>query len=317
LPLNIPVIPARIGIDIPVKFVSIHGSKILNSNGEKITKAYLNNGFEDTLNLNRNIKGILEFYIKDRQLEGFWEKRKSLYKSIKNLGFEYVITPNFSLYSDSTRLEHLYNIKRSEIVYNEMLDNGINAILDMSWFSKIDLDRRIEEINKNKIKIVAYSFQNVGVKLKSSTDWKYNLMGLKYLANNINHKIDILLSGIASPYRLIDIYRAIGKENRIIILNQTAFIQSRKGIISETQNKNYDLSFDEIFLKSINYYNDIYRIIRETDQLANVYSFDKLKLLSVYKKALISDKNEILINFIERCLKRKRIDYKELIKYQN
>jgi hypothetical protein len=308
LPFNVPVIPAKTDKSIKFKVVSVHGSKILTSNGEKLVNSYSNYGFKDVLNLISSTKGILEFYIKDKQLEGFWSKRKDLYKDIKKLGFEYVITPNFSLYSDSTRIEHLYNIKRNEIVYNEFLDNGINSIPDLSWFNKKDLERRVKEINKNKIKIIAYSFQNVGVKLKSSTDWKYNLIGLKFLCENIKHKIDIVISGIASPYRIIDIYKVIGKKNRLIILNQTAFIQSRKAILSESQDKNYDLSFDEIFSRNIDYYNKIYKEIYESNRLSDIYYSKRSKLLNVYEDIKNSD-DKILINFTKRFLKRRRIKF--------
>ena len=79
-----------------------------------------------------------------------------------------VIAPNFSVYEDTPRVEHLYNIRRSIIIYNELIDYGINAIPDISWYNINDLDFWIEKLNNSECSIIAFSFQVVDVRLKAS-----------------------------------------------------------------------------------------------------------------------------------------------------
>ncbi|MGF7058582.1 hypothetical protein [Brassicibacter mesophilus] len=58
-------------------------------------------------------------------------------------------------------------MKRSTIVYNELIDYGINAVTDVSWYNIKDLNIWIEAIDKSRIKTIAFSFQTVGVQLKA------------------------------------------------------------------------------------------------------------------------------------------------------
>ena len=78
---------------------------------------------------------------------------------LKEMGFAAVIAPNYSVYEDASRVDHMYNIKRSMIVYNELVENGIPAVPDVSWYNKSDIDRWCKEINRRNIKVVAFSFQ--------------------------------------------------------------------------------------------------------------------------------------------------------------
>lgn len=68
-------------------------------------------GFQRTLNI-YGVNGIVEFYVKDRVLECFWSNRYFIYNQLKNMNLSGIITPNFSLYEDDPRIEHLYNIQR-------------------------------------------------------------------------------------------------------------------------------------------------------------------------------------------------------------
>ncbi|MCX0365758.1 DUF4417 domain-containing protein, partial [Clostridium perfringens] len=171
LPIYIPVMPDKIKEDFNFKanknIIAVHGEFFLNAAGSKITGAY-NPGFRAALNLKEDLSGILEFYIKDRTLEGFWDNRKSIYKELKYHDFLGIIAPNFSVYEDAPRLEHIYNIQRSKTVYNEMIREGLPAIPDISWYSKEDLNFWIKEIKANNIKTIAFSFMNVDTKLKAS-----------------------------------------------------------------------------------------------------------------------------------------------------
>lgn len=260
LPDHIPIFPDRLTeeMDIENEVIGVHSGNMFSNNGEKINLSYRERGLKGVLNLQHDIEGVLEFYVKDRTLEGFWDKRSEVYEDLKQFKWRAIIAPNFSVYEDAPRVDHLYNMKRSSVVYNEMIEIGLPAIPDISWYNQIDLDQWIREINGNELKTIAFSFQVVDVRLKASNLWKHYLMGFKYLCQRIGQDVQIVVAGVVSPNRLDAIKRAAGSR-KLLILNQTAYLQSRRGISSSTGYKaKAALSKNEIFLENLAYYNQKY-----------------------------------------------------------
>jgi hypothetical protein len=259
LPEFIPVLKDRLSEDIDVgKVVGIHSTSFFTPNGEKINKRFINKGLAEALNIFNGAKGVLEFYVKDRTLEGFWDRRHEIYRELKQLNWSVIIAPNFSVYEDAPRVDHLYNMKRSSIVYNEMIDIGLPAVPDLTWYNQIDLDQWIREINKNSVKTISYSFQVTDIRLKHSSWWRHYLMGFRYMCQRIPEDIQIIIAGIVSPNRLSAIKKAAGGR-KLIILNQTAYLQSRRGILSETGYKaDKVLSKNQIFVKNLKFYGEQY-----------------------------------------------------------
>lgn len=260
IPYHIPIVPDRLSI-IPkyeiMPMIGVHAGTLLARNGQQVNKRYLEKGLQGALNVDKRCEAILEFYVKDRTLEGFWDNRNEVYRGLKQLNFKSVISANFSVYEDAPRLDHLYNIKRTTIVYNELLDNGINAIPDVSWYNRRDLERWRDEINKNNIKVIAFSFQVVDVQLKASNIWKSYMLGFRYLCQNIDPGVKIIVIGVASHRRLQEIFKAANGQS-IHVLNQSAYIQSTKGMISENRISELNMPKEDIFENNIIYFNKIY-----------------------------------------------------------
>lgn len=288
LPIHIPVLPDRMKYKpryelLPV--IAVHAGNAFSRNGEKINKSYTSRGIPGALNIDERTSSVLEFYVKDRTLEGFWDKRKEIYPVLRDLQFIAVIAPNFSVYEDAPRVDHICNIKRSTIVYNEMLDAGIYAIPDVSWFNKSDLDRWCNEINKSNIKVVSFSFQVVDVGLKTTNIWKSCLMGFRYFCQNISSSVKIIIAGLVSPYRVIEIMKA-ANGNSIHVLNQSAYVQSRRGMLSETREQNPEMSFDQLFERNIEYFNKVYGEMSQSihnNTFAQIIGWDNDKLIEFYK----------------------------------
>jgi hypothetical protein len=203
------------------------------------------------------VKGVLQFYVKDRTLEGIWDKRTNIISQLQEFTWEAVISPNFSVYEDAPRMDHLYNMKRSSVVYNEMIDAGLPAVPDISWYNRIDLDQWIREINDQDIKCIAFSFQTVGTGLRASNTYLNYMMGFKYLMDRIPPEVEIILAGVASPSR-VERLRGIC-QNRISVLNQTAYVHSRRGILSETGKSAADLmGKNDLMIRNIDFYDKAY-----------------------------------------------------------
>lgn len=259
---HIPILPDRLKniFDSKIsKLIGIHGGNFLSSNGKKIRKIYRENGFRRALNLSEDCDGILQFYIKDRTLEGLWDSRNSLYNELYEQKLKYIISPNFSVYEDAPRFEHIYNIKRSLIIYNELSERGFNAIPDVSWYNIQDLDFWIDLLNKSKCNTIAFSFQVVDLRLKASNLWKHYLAGFKYLCSNLDEVKKIILIGVASHKRVWSIRNEIPKNISIHVLNQSAYVQSQRGMYSNGRVRDVVTPKDLLLRKNIEYFNSIYK----------------------------------------------------------
>lgn len=249
IPRYIPTVPSPLRVrykrgDLPI--VGVHAGKFFKDNGKGIAPVYIEKGVYSALNINPETTICLHFYVGDRTLEGFWQKRNDVYQELKTFGFYFVISPNFSVYDDSPRYEHFINISRTMIVYNELMENGINSIPDISWFDINDLDRWAAAINECGLKTIAYSFQAVGKK-KRSNSWKYNMMGLRYLCDKINEDVGIVFVGITSNERLTEISQITGKR-QISVINTFAFMRARSGCTHDSRQRAEEVTHDELFL---------------------------------------------------------------------
>ncbi|NCF00590.1 DUF4417 domain-containing protein [Emergencia sp. 1XD21-10] len=258
LPELIPVLPDHMPEAIDVgSVVGIHGGNFFSENGERVAPVYRRKGLQDTLNLLNPVKGVLQFYVKDRTLEGIWDKRREIYTQLQEFPWQAIVAPNYSVYEDAPRIDHLYNIKRSSIVYNEMMDAGLPAVPDISWYNKIDLDQWIQEINRKNIKCIAFSFQTVGTSLRASNLYVHYLAAFKYLTERIPGETEIIVAGMVSPKR-VQLLKEICK-NPLSILNQSAYVHSRRGSLSETGKAPGELSKNQILLRNLAYYANAYK----------------------------------------------------------
>ena len=171
-----------------------------------------------------------------------------------------MIAPNFSLYEDAPRIEHLYNIKRSLIIYNKLVEHGIKAIPDIAWYNRNDIDFWIDQINKSKCSIIAYSFQVVDVRLKASNLWKNYLAALRYMAAKVKENVKcILVIGVNSETRMQEIRKAVPPNIQISVLNQSAYTQSQRGMYSKNRISDKKTDKSDLFEKNIQYFNEIYK----------------------------------------------------------
>ena len=263
LPYMIPIIPDRLTekMTFDCDIIGIHGANFFSSNGENIARLYRRKGIRDALNLAHETENVLEFYVRDRTLEGFWDKRKEIYRQLSDFRWKTIISPNFSVYEDAPRMDHLYNIKRSTIIYNEMLDAGLPAVPDVSWFNVIDLDQWIKEINEKNVKHIAFSFQVVGTGGRAANTYVHYAAGFRYLLEQIPDDVSLILAGIVSPKRLAFILDG-AEARKVSILNQSAYIHSRRGRLSETNLlAPPQMSKNQIFLRNIAFYEKEYRRI--------------------------------------------------------
>lgn len=211
-------------------WVVVHGAKFFSSTGVGLRPGAAATGgsVRRWLNVAPETKVGIHFYVRDKFLEGFWRHREQIYPLLRQ--FNLVFSPNFSVYEDSPRYEHLVNIRRSVVVYEEMLGRGIRVAPDVAWYQKTDLDNWAEYVRRNEIKCIATSAQTVGTGLHTLGSWKGYLAGIRYLAELLPRDVGIVIVGVSSPRKVAVAFREIARNGRrLCFMNSQAFMLARKG----------------------------------------------------------------------------------------
>jgi hypothetical protein len=264
MPIYIPTLPAPINIqydtsDMPM--AAVHGGKYMSASGRAVAKRYAQNGVRGVLNLNRETKTVLHFYVQDRTLEGFWNERKNIYSELKKEKFSFVIAPNFSVYEDSPRIEHLINIRRSIIVYNELRETGINAVPDVSWYDVRDLEKWADYIKKSNIRLFAFSFQAVGLLKRSTNAWKGYLLGLKYLCQSVPEAIGIIIVGLSGRGRIKEVLK-VTSNRKVSFINTYAFMRAKSGRTYHSAEMQVNMTQDELVIENVREITGRYMVLK-------------------------------------------------------
>lgn len=267
LPVYIPSVPCRLNVKTTAEslpMVAVHGGRALRADGSGLAPRILKDGVHAAWNLPIETPAVLHFYVPDAPIEQLWDHRHAVYPQIIEAGFNAVITPNFSVYEDSPRLEHLYGIRRSVAMYREMLASGIPAVPDISWYTRGDLDRWADFIQRCGVKTAAFSFQVVGRELRGSNAWRGYLLGLRYLARLVPGDLHFILVGLSSPARVRAAVMTLGGRT-FSVLNSDAFVGARLSGQCLSGEPSTGLAQDEIFLKNFSHLEQIYRNIEKEE----------------------------------------------------
>ncbi|KJS69854.1 MAG: hypothetical protein JL50_00735 [Peptococcaceae bacterium BICA1-7] len=247
-------------------WVVVNGARFFSSTGSGLRPSALAvvGDIKRWLNTLPETRVGIHFYVQDRFLEGLWKNRACSYKYLKQ--FDIVFSPNFSVYEDSPRYEHLINIRRCIRLYEEMLEFGIKAIPDVAWYQRKDLDWWADYITKNSIQVVAASTQTVGTGLHTLGSWKGYLAGIRYLAERIPGDVRIIIVGVSSPKKARVVLREIGSGGRdISFMNSQAFMKARKGKTFRADGRKEfveGIDFDAFFLLNVSEFTKCYMDIK-------------------------------------------------------
>lgn len=222
-PEHLPLVATRLFEEPPADLSSWYAL-----NAAKVSAEFWRSGgVRETYGFPPGSKVALSLYAPDRSLEKFWLRRGERYRTIKE-EFDAVFAPNFSVYEDSPRMEHLISMRRSNAVAAEMAKYGIPVVPDISWYNKEDLDRWISCVEKSEISAAAFSFQTVGRSNKSSAAWQSYLAGLRYFHQRVPEEMRIVLVGVNSLTRMAEVFRIVG-ERKVTFLDTLSFYTARKG----------------------------------------------------------------------------------------
>lgn len=219
IPPYMPLVTAPLQEECPedgFEWLAVHGGKVRREvwRGEV--------SVHEQFRLPQGKKVILHWFVKDRYLEKFWSNRAAYIPVLRE--FDAVFAPNFSIYENSPRIEHLVNMKRTAIAVQEMARAGVRVIPDVTWYRREDINRWVEFLDLVGAEVAAFSMQVVG-RLKGCSAWQSYLAGLRYFARKFEGKI--ILIGVNSREKIAEAFRAAG--HPLSVVDTTSFVTARKG----------------------------------------------------------------------------------------
>lgn len=166
---------------------------------------------------------VLGCYADDPLVEAFWTDRRSLIPAIADQRWDLVLAPNYSLFGNQPRAEHLLNFRRNLAIAAEMAAAGIPAVPNLYWFRKEDLDRYLEWCERTRPAAVATNLQT----LRTEGDWEFGLPGLTYLAQNLPPTVAVVVTGASRRDRIGQLSELFGP--RLHLVSQNAQQYARHG----------------------------------------------------------------------------------------
>lgn len=253
LPAHIPMVSAPLHEPVPdglLEWVAIHAGKAGKRTWEK-------GGVREHFGFPADTNIILDLYVRDSTLRGFWLKRQE-WPGILAAERAAAFAPNFSVYEDAPRIEHLICMKMSAVTAAEMAAAGILVVPDVSWYEIGDLERWAAFITASGAKAAGFSFQVVGLPIKGDDVWKEYLAGFRYFCGLLSPGVRVAVIGANSIEKLREIAGAAG-ERHISLVDTTSFVSARKGgcFVSTGEGKKRakesarSMSLDQVFFENV------------------------------------------------------------------
>ena len=203
-------------LDIP--YVAVSLTKAYSDRTDTVTKRNIREAYQI-----RPTTGLfLTSYCQDPLIEKFWHsyKDKGHFKRLKEVGFDYALGFNYSVYHCQPRMEHLINIRRNFAIIDDLQAAGIKVIPDLCWHNSADLEQFATWINKNMVQYASVSFQ----KARNNALLARNIVDLQFLVKNCPSVKKWIINGPSVPRRI----RLLSTRIQNMVLMNTRIFQLSK-----------------------------------------------------------------------------------------
>lgn len=169
---------------------------------------------------------VLVGYGEDPLVEAFWTRRRRMYPLIAAHQWDLVLSPNFSMYGNQPRTEHLLNFRRNLVIAEEMLAAGVNAAPNLYWYRLEDLRRYGRWLEDVQPPAVAINLQT----FRTDADWEETaLPGLTWLGGEMPAQTRLVVVGSSRKSRIDELVGLYG--DRLTIISQNPVQYARHGAI--------------------------------------------------------------------------------------
>jgi len=160
---------------------------------------------------------VLSGYGEDPLVEAFWTRRRRdrLVDRLAALQFDLVLAPNYSIYGNWPRTEHLINMRRCLMIAAEFAGAGVPAVPNLYWYRLEDLQRYVDWIADTSPPAIAVNVQTVR-EIRNWDSWA--VPGLYWLAENIPADMPVILTGLSRHDRIATAVQLFGP--RLVLVSQ-------------------------------------------------------------------------------------------------
>lgn len=222
LPDHLPVLVQSYADPVDVRWVALHGARVFGVAGRWVTRKH-RRPLREVYRLGPNTKVALQLYVEDRVLEGFWMARRQIITALARMGFDLVLSPNFSVWRTASRWDQIVQQRRSIAVYHELVEAGVPAVPDVG-FSFFEPDGRLwaDWINSQS-DLHAVSIFCGGRKIHAEVRaHRETVEDIALLDQAVRPDVTFILGGIHSLQRLAD-YRRAAPLRHLVICNGMAY----------------------------------------------------------------------------------------------
>lgn len=229
---------------------------------------------KSSLGLKPGTKLVLMSYGLDKLIEDIWPKRHFIYKELLKLDLDLITSINYSIWFDQCHAEHLINVKRNLLTFQEMQKIGLPAIPNIYWYGQKDLFRWATWLNNNpQVKMVAINLQT----LRTDNNWQNAIQDLTYFSKLLKNQIHFLINGPSTPERITQIKNIFSK---VTISNKFCASMAASGMqLSQSSGKiinHYStMSRNIVFRKNTSFYK---KLIKSSTGMENIDKYKKIAL---------------------------------------
>jgi hypothetical protein len=205
---------------------------------------------KEALGLRPDQLAVLVGYGTDPLVEAFWTHRHALVEALAAQHWDLVLAPNYSMYGNQPRTEHLLNFRRNLLIATEMAAAGVPAVPNIYWFRLEDLDRYLAWFDDTRPPAMAVNLQT----FRTEEDWEtMALPGLTYLSLGIPEDLAVIVTGSSRADRIATLVELFGE--RLHLVSQNAQAYARHGaVMTDAGRVDRQARAEDLFAANVRHY---------------------------------------------------------------
>jgi hypothetical protein len=204
----------------------------------------------EALGLGPDQLAVLVGYGTDPLVEAVWTDRHALVGALAAQRWDLVLAPNYSMYGNQPRTEHLLNFRRNLLIAAEMNAAGVPAVANIYWFRREDLDRYLAWFDDSRPPAMAINLQT----FRTEADWEtMALPGLTYLSLAIPSDLAVIVTGSSRADRIATLLELFG--DRLHLVSQNAQAYARHGAVMTDHGRvDRQARVEDLFTANVRHY---------------------------------------------------------------
>lgn len=203
---------------------AVGASRVFSARGTGLRPRWRGRRAAEVLGLPPGRKVVLHVFGPDELIERLWTEqfRSRVWEQVAGAGFALVLGPNYSVYGEHPRFEHLLNMRRSLLAAARLASLGVPAAPNVYWWTEGDLERWcgcIEELGISAVAVNAQTYQSEG-------DWAFLLSGLERMGRKLGERVLFFVNGVARPARVAAVRRALP---RVVFVSRAVQARAQHG----------------------------------------------------------------------------------------